>query len=184
MTTRLSALNPTDATGQAKALLDGVQSKFGMTPNLMRTLANSPSALKGYLDFNQALAGGVLDPKLREQISIATAEANHCEYCLSAHIGMGKKAGLNDAELSAARQSASPDTKANAALRFAHEITLKRGEVTDADVEAVKQAGFNEAEIVEIVANVALNIFTNYFNHVARTEVDFPKVALSAKQTA
>ncbi|MDX2030225.1 MAG: carboxymuconolactone decarboxylase family protein [Blastocatellia bacterium] len=176
---RLNAIDPKAATGRAKELLDGVKAKIGMVPNLMRTYANSPAALEGYLNFSGALAGGLLDAKLREQIALTVADANSCEYCLSAHTAIGKMVGLNESEIVSSRQASSGDAKVDAALKFAHQIVVKRGEVFDSEVQAVREAGYTDGEIVEIVANVALNIFTNYFNHVAQTVVDFPKVRLA-----
>jgi len=177
---RLTAVDPKQAAGKAKELLDGVQAKIGMTPNLMRGLANSPAALKAYLDFSGALAGGLLNSKLREQIALTVGTANGCEYCVSAHTAIGKGAGLNSEELNAARNAASGDAKSNAALKFARNVVETRGNVKDHDLQDLKAAGYSEGEIVEIVAHVGLNIFTNYFNHVAQTEIDFPEVSLSA----
>lgn len=180
---RLNAVDPKDATGKAKELLDGVKAKIGMVPNLIRTFANSPAALEGYLNFSSALGGGSINARLREQIALTVADANSCEYCLSAHTAIGKMVGLNENELVASRRATATDARTDAALKFAHQIVVKRGEVLDSDVHAVRAAGYNDGEIVEIVANVALNVFTNYFNHVAQTVVDFPKVPLAAAQT-
>ncbi|MEP7341622.1 MAG: carboxymuconolactone decarboxylase family protein [Acidobacteriota bacterium] len=177
---RLNAIDPKEATGKVKELLDGVKSKIGMVPNLMRTFANSSAALEGYLSFSGALGGGLLNAKLREQIALTVADANSCEYCLSAHTAIGKMVGLNETELVASRHAGSSDAKTDAALKFAHQIVVKRGEVLDSEVQTVRAAGYNDGEITEIIANVALNIFTNYFNHVAQTVVDFPKVSLAA----
>lgn len=180
---RIEAIDPKEATGKARELLDGVKAKIGSVPNLMRTFANSPAALEGYLNFSGALGSGSLSARLREQIALAVADANNCEYCLSAHTAIGKMVGLNENELIASRRANSTDARTDAALKFAHQIVVKRGEVLDSEVQAVREAGYNDGEIVEIVANVALNIFTNYFNHIARTTVDFPKVKLGASQT-
>jgi uncharacterized peroxidase-related enzyme len=150
----------------------------------MRTFANSPAVLNAYLDFHQALGTGSLSPQLREQIAVVVAESNECEYCLSAHTAIGKLYGLSDRELLATRQLQTADHRANAALRFARELVQARGMVTDGQLEAVRQAGLDDGEITELIANVALNIFTNYFNHVCQTEVDFPKVRPAANQTA
>lgn len=180
---RIEAIDPKEATGKARELLDGVKAKIGSVPNLMRTFANSPAALEGYLNFSGALGSGSLSARLREQIALAVADANNCEYCLSAHTAIGKMVGLNENELIASRRASSTDARTDAALKFAHQIVVKRGEVLDSEVQAVREAGYNDGEIVEIVANVALNIFTNYFNHIARTTVDFPKVKLGASQT-
>lgn len=176
---RLTAINPVNATGKSKQLLDGVQSKLGMAPNLMRTLAASPAALEAYLNFGASLSGGLLNAKLREAISIAVAQANSCEYCLSAHFALGKMAGLQPLEIARIRESHSEDPKRQAALQFVQALVVRRGEVSDATVEAVRKAGYSDGEIAEIVANVAINIFTNYFNLVAQTEVDFPRVSLT-----
>lgn len=176
---RLEAIDPREATGRTKELLDGVQAKLGRVPNLLRTFANSPAALEGYLNFSGALAGGQLDAKLREQIALTVADANSCEYCLSAHTAIGKMVGLVDEEILASRRAASADPRTNAALVFAHRIVVKRGELDDSDVREVRAAGFSNGEITEIVANVAVNILTNYFNHIAQTVVDFPKAQLT-----
>lgn len=182
--TRLNAIDPDKATGKAKELLDGVKKKLGITPNLMRTMANSPAVLEGYLNFSGALAGGSLSAKLREQIALTVGESNQCQYCVSAHTAIGKMVGLNEDDIDASRNSTSKDPKTEAALRFAKKIVLARGELKDEEVNLVRQAGYTDGEIAEIIANVALNIFTNYFNHIAQTEVDFPKVELGVKTAA
>lgn len=178
---RLTAIDPAGATGKAKELLDAVQASLGMTPNLMRTLANSPAALESFLNFNTALSRGRLGAKVREQIALAVAEKNGCEYCLSAHTAIGKKVGLLESDLLASRQGVSRDPKVDAALKFAHAIVSRRGQVTDDDVNRVRQMGYGDAEIAEIIATVVLNIFTNYFNLVAGTAVDFPRVELGTQ---
>ena len=174
---RLRAIEPDRATGHAKQLLDAVNEKFGMVPNLARTLANSPAALQGYLAFGEALEGGLLTAKLREQIALTVSEANGCGYCVAAHCAIGNSVGLSDGELNDARQSASPDRSIDAALHFARQLVENRGWVTDEDLEKVRRAGHDDAAIAEIVAVVAWKTFANYFNHVAGTDVDFPAVA-------
>lgn len=181
MTMRLTALDPAQATGKAKELLDAVQASLGLTPNLTRTMAQSPAVLEGYLGLSGALGHGTLAAKVREQIALAVSEANHCQYCVSAHTAIGKMVGLNAEDILASRTAQSSDPKTTAALTFAHPLVEKRGEVTDAEVGAVRTAGYTEGEVAEIVANVALNVFTNYFNNVAGTEMDFPKVEMLAK---
>ena len=176
---RINAIDPAEATGKTKKLLDGVQAKLGMTPNLMKTLASAPAALEAYLSFGAALGTGTLDAKFREQISIAVAQANSCEYCLSAHSTIGKMVGLTPEEIAGSRESHAGDAKRNAGLQLAQAIVVQRGEVSDAALANARTAGYTDGEITEIVANVAVNIFTNYFNLVARTEVDFPRVSLS-----
>ena len=180
----LKMTDPSTAQGPTKAALDRVQKTFGMVPNIARIMANSPTVAESWLDVNGRLNHGQLPAKLRELISVAVAEANRCEYCLSAHTAIGKMVGLDDNELLTARQSKSKDPRIDAALQFAHEIVVRRGELALADVEKVRHAGYSDGEIVEIIAVVCLTIFTNYFNHIAQTEVDFPRVEVGLKQTA
>lgn len=175
---RLSPIQPEQATGKAKELLDAVQAKLRITPNMTRVMANSPAVLEGYLSFSGALAGGKLPPKLREEIALAVGEENRCQYCVSAHATIGKMAGVTEAEIDAARHGQSSVAKDAAALEFARTIIAKKGLTTEADVDAVRSAGWNDTEIAEIIAHVALNVFTNYFNNTAGVEVDFPKVVL------
>jgi uncharacterized peroxidase-related enzyme len=165
-----------DAPDASRGLLDAVQKQLGSVPNLFRIVSNSPAALEGYLGLNGALAKGKLNPATRERIALAVAEINGCGYCLVAHTYLGTHiARLTDAEITANRKGGSTDAKADAAVRFAADIVEKRGRVTSDVVEAVKAAGYSDAEIVEIVAHVALNTLTNYVNEVLDTEIDFPQ---------
>lgn len=173
---RIHQTEPTTATGKTGQLFNNVQKGLGFVPNLMRVLGNSPAAIEGYLGFSATLAGGLLPAKLREQIALAVGEINGCGYCLSAHTLLGGKAGLSQEEILAARRSSATDSKSDAALKFARSVTLQRGHVADADLQAARSAGLNDAEIVEVVQNVVLNILTNYTNNVARTVIDFPEV--------
>lgn len=162
--------------------LAAVHKQLGVTPNLMKLVGNSPAALEGYLSLSGALGKGTIGAKTGERIALAIAEINGCSYCLSAHTYLGKNvAKLDDAEIAANRVGTSTDVKADAAVRFAAKVAHARGHVTDTDVQAVKAAGFNDAEIVEIVLHVALNTLTNYVNEVALTEIDFPVVAPLAR---
>jgi uncharacterized peroxidase-related enzyme len=166
---------------KSQPLLEGVRQLLGSVPNLFRLTANSPAALEGYLGLNGALAKGSLNPQTRERIALAVAEINGCDYCLSAHTYLGKNlAKLDDAEIAANRAGTSNDPQADAAVRFAVKLVLERGHVTDADVAAVKNEGYSEAEIVEIVAHVALNTLTNYLNEAFGTPIDFPVVTARA----
>jgi uncharacterized peroxidase-related enzyme len=166
------------APAASQPFLESAKKALGSVPNLFRVFASSPTALEGYLSLNGALGRGSLDAKTRERIALATAEFNNCGYCLSAHSYLGKNvAKLDDAEITANRNGASTDPKADAALRFAVAIIRERGHVSDADVAAVKAAGFDDAQIVEIITHVALNTLTNYVNEVAQTVIDFPVVA-------
>jgi len=174
---RIAALSTEAAPEASRPALNALQKKNGRIPNLFRVFAHSPAALNGYLGLSDALAGGMLDAKTQDRIALAVAELNGCGYCLSAHTYLGKHVSkLDDAEIMANRQGASHDQKADAAVKFAVTIVRERGHVSDADVNAVRDAGFNDAAIVEIVLQVALNTLTNYVNEVAKTDVDFPVV--------
>ena len=181
---RIQQIDPATATGKAKQLLDAVQSHLGIVPNLTRVLANSPAALEGYLNFSGALASGVLGDKVREEIAIAVAQGNHCDYCLSAHTFLGGKAGLNEKNLADARLAIGASDKDNAILKLALSVLVQQGQVSDAAIKNARTAGLNDAEIIETTAQVALNIFTNYINHVAETVVDFPEVKSSEVESA
>jgi uncharacterized peroxidase-related enzyme len=177
---RITTVNPANAEGKTKELLDAVNAKLGRTPNIMKTLAQSPAALESYLNFSGALSGGGLEPALRERIALAVGQANSCDYCLAAHSAIGKMVGLTADEVAAARRAESDNPKYAAALKFARTVVEKRGEITDADFQSIADAGFTQGEIAEVIANVALNIFTNYFNHIAQPDIDFPRVAATA----
>lgn len=177
--TRLQAVDPATASGAQKEALDQVAKKFGRVPNIFALMGNSPAAVKAYLCFNDAMGEGALDAKIKELIAIACAETHSCEYCLSAHMAIGKTVGLTDNELKKAQQIQSDDQKADAALTFVRNLLLRRADLPDSDIDALKSAGFTDGEIVEIIATVSINVLTNYFNLVARTEIDFPKVALA-----
>jgi uncharacterized peroxidase-related enzyme len=161
---------------KSRPMLDVVEKKLGRVPNMIQTLAHSPAALGFYLAQTQALAGGSLEPQLRELIALAAAGFNHCDYCAAAHTLAGKGAGIDPGALagSLAGQSAHPTTQA--ALDFARQILAMKGHVDDEALVAVRNAGYGDGEIVEIVAHVGMNIFTNYFNHIAGTVMDFPPV--------
>lgn len=174
---RFQTVNREEATGKQKELLEAVNQKMGKVPNILGTMAQSPAALEGYLNFSGALGGGTLSAGQREQIALAVSELNECAYCLAAHSAIGKGAGLGEQEMNDSRLGKSGDTKMQAALQFAQSVVRNRGSVADEEVERLRQAGWSDGEIMEIVANIALTIFTNYFNHIAETDVDFPQVA-------
>ena len=165
----------------AQPLLHAVEKQLGVVPNLFRVVGNSPAALEGYLGLNGALGKGELEAATRERIALAVAEVNACDYCLSAHTYLGKNlAKLSETEIAANRDGMSTDSKADAAVRFAVKLVKARGHVSDADVQAVKKAGYNDAQVIEIVLHVALNTLTNYVNEVAKTEIDFPVLTAKA----
>jgi uncharacterized peroxidase-related enzyme len=160
-------------------LLDVVRKRLGVVPNLMRVVAHSPAALAGYLALNDALSRGGLGAKTGERIALAVAQLNGCEYCIAAHTYLGRHvAKLDDDEMAANRGGASRDAKADAAVRFAVAVASERGHVPDSALAAVKDAGYDDADVIEIVAHVALNTLTNYVNVVAQTPLDFPAVEL------
>jgi uncharacterized peroxidase-related enzyme len=176
--TRIALVDPKHTTEDRHAVLSQIQNAFGATPNMFKAVANSPAALKSMWGSFGALGGGKIPAKLGEEIAVAVADRNACEYCLAAHHALGRKAGATADEMSLAQAGQSADPKTSAALRFALLLVEKRGQVDAADVQAVKAAGFNDEEIVEILAHVALNLFTNYVNVAFAVPVDFPSVKL------
>ena len=181
---RITAVDRERAAPRAGALLDAVEQKLGMVPNMMRTMAQGPAVLDGYLALSAALARGQLGGRIGEQIALHTAEQNGCAYCAAAHTALGKGNGLSDADIEAARSGRASDTRAAAALALARAVIEARGHVADADIRAAREAGLSEGEIGEVVAHVALNVFTNYFNSLADTDVDFPAVRPPRKPAA
>ena len=181
---RITPINLQAAQGRSKELLDAVKAKLGLVPNMTRSMAVSPPVLEAYLGFIGALGHGVLPARVQEQLALDVGEANHCDYCVSAHSALGKRAGLTDQDILDSRRGSSTDPKADVLLRFARTLVEKRGLAEDADIAAVREAGYGDAEIAEVVAHVALNIFTNYFNAVARTDIDFPVLKPGADSPA
>ena len=180
MNSRLPLVSGTDTPAASRATLDAVHGAFGATPNMFRAVANSPAALQAMWSFFGALGGGSIPAKLGEQIAVAVADRNACEYCLAAHTALGRKAGATPAEMSTAQAGESADPATAAALRFALKLVEQRGQVSDADVASLRAAGFGDGQIVEILAHVALNLFTNYVNVAFAVPVDFPGVKLRA----
>ena len=165
-----------DVPADSKPILDAVEKQLGVVPNMFRLIASSPAALQGYAANNAALTKA-LDVKTRERIALSVAQVNGCDYCLSAHSYLGMNmAKISGEEIALNRMGRSSDPKADAAVRFAASVARDRGRVADADIEAVREAGFSDGQIVEIIAVVAENIFTNLLNVVAGTDIDFPVV--------
>lgn len=179
-TPRVAVVDRTTATGPARALLDQIHSAFGTIPNMFRAVAHSPAALQSMWSAFGALGGGVIGAALGEQIAVAVANRNGCDYCLAAHTALGRKAGVSGEALAAAQLGESSDPRTAAALGFALKLVEARGEVSADDVQALRAQGFTDEHIVEIVAHVALNLFTNYVNVALAVPVDFPVVALRA----
>lgn len=166
------------APSASQPLLAQIHQAFGAMPNMFKAVANSPAALQSMWGAFGALGKGTLGARLGEQIAVAIANRNRCEYCLAAHTVLGQNAGASAAEMAAAQVGESADARTAAALAFALKVVEQRAQVGDADVAQLRQAGFGDEQIVEIMAHVALNLFTNYINVALDVPVDFPKVAL------
>ncbi|CAM2155675.1 putative peroxidase-related enzyme [Pararobbsia alpina] len=166
-----------EAPAASQPLLEDVNKQLGIVPNVFRMVGNSPAALEGCLGLMDALGKGDLSAQMRERIALAVAETNGCDYSLSAHVYYARNiAKLDDTEITANRSGGSNDPTAAAAVLFAKRVVDTCGRVTDADVKEVKAAGYSDATLIEIVLNVAFNIWTNYINTVAGTVIDFPVV--------
>jgi len=175
---RLTVIDANTANAEQKALLEAIAAKLGMVPNFLKVFANSPAALRAFLGLHGIAGEGSLDAQTRERIALALAEQNSCEYCLSAHTAIGRKAGLSGAEIEANRAGSSQDAKAAAAVKFARSLVEHRGEVSTAELLEVRSAGYDDAQIVEIITHVGMNFLTNILGKASRVEIDFPKVEL------
>jgi uncharacterized peroxidase-related enzyme len=174
---RLPLIQQETATGASADLLAGVQKALGVTPNMTKAMANSPAVLKAYLGFSGALAAGKLPAATRERLALLIAQENGCDYCLSAHTYLAEhQAGLDANAIEQARRGKAEDPKTTAALTFASAVLRTRGSVEDDDLQSAREAGLTEEEIAEVVGNVALQVFTNYFNKTADTDIDWPVV--------
>jgi len=171
---RFNTVQPESATGTLKTLFDGVQRKLGMVPNMVRTMASSTAVVDAYVQLNGSLTNGQLSGKVREQLALAISEANGCDYCLAAHTAIGKMFGLTENQIRDARHGEAVDANTKALLRFARKVNETRGKVSDDDLAEVREAGFDDGVLAEVVAEVARNVLTNYFNNVAETTLDFP----------
>lgn len=172
---RVTPIDPSTASPELQDTLNTVRTKMGgRLPNLVTIFAQAPAALHGYLGFSAALQGGSLSPELRERLALVVAQANGCDYCLAAHSTLGKMRGLSEEEILLSRRGQASDSRQDAAVRFALAVVEQRGRVSEGDLAAIRGAGYSEAEIIEITANVVYNIFTNYVNNVADTDIDFP----------
>jgi uncharacterized peroxidase-related enzyme len=175
---RVALIDTTTANPDSKVLLEQVHQTFGATPAMFRAVAHSSAALNSMFGSFAALGKGVLPTALGEQIAVAIANRNECVYCLAAHTALGRKAGVSAEDIADAQVGRSRDARTAAALAFALKMVEKRAHIADADIAAVRAAGFSDAEIVEIIAHVALNLFTNYINVALDVPVDFPAVKL------
>ena len=173
---RISAVDPSTATVAAKEALDAVQARFGMVPMMARTMAQSSAVVTGWAALSGALAEGTLGARTGELIALAVGQANACNYCLAAHTALGERVGLTSEERLEARRGRATDPKEAAAVRLALTILETRGAVSDDALVLARAAGLSDAELSEVTAHVALNVLTNYFNRLADTDIDFPKV--------
>lgn len=175
---RINTVTKETANLEQQALFDAIQAKLGGVPNFLKILANSPAALRAFLGLHSIANDGSLDSQTRERIALAVAQQNSCEYCVSAHTAIGHKAGLDSAEIQVNRSGSSQDAKAAVAVKFARSLVDNMGEVTSAEIIEAREAGYNDAELVEIITHVAMNIFTNIIGKASRVDIDFPKVDL------
>ncbi|MBP2301373.1 carboxymuconolactone decarboxylase family protein [Azospirillum picis] len=175
----VNLVDPATSSAAVKPTLDRIKGAFGVVPNMFKAVANSPAALASMWGSFGALGQGTIGAKLGEQIAVAIADRNDCRYCLAAHTLLGQKAGATAAEMADAQRGRSADPKASAALAFAVKVVENRGAIDAADVQSLRSAGFDDEAIVEILAHVALNLFTNYVNVAFDVPVDFPGVKLS-----
>ncbi len=169
---RLNTIDPANASGKAKEIFDGPLK--GKHLNIFKGMANSPAGLQAYLGMSGALAGGSLSAAEREIVALVTAQQNDCDYCLAAHTHIGKGAGLSEAQTLEARRGDMGDPKYGALATFTKALLDKNGHADEGDLSAFKAAGYDDGDVVEVIASVALNVFTNYFNHVNGTDVDLP----------
>lgn len=175
---RINVVTHETATIEQKALFDAIQGQLGIVPNFLKVFANSPAALKAFLGLHGIANAGSLDALTRERIALTLAQQNACEYCLSAHEAIGRKAGLDNAEIAANRLGSSQDAKAAVAVKFARSLVEHMGEVTSGELTEMRNAGYSESDIVEVITHVGMNVLTNMLGKASRVDVDFPKVDL------
>ena len=175
---RITVIEQHTANAEQKALLDAIQGQLGMVPNFLKVFANSPVALQTFLGLHGVTNAGSLTPQTRERIALALAQQNSCEYCVSAHTAIGRKAGLTGDEIAAARAGTSEDAKASIAVKLARSLVEHKGDITTAELIEAREAGYTDADIVEIITHVGMNLLTNILGKASRVDIDFPKVAL------
>lgn len=175
---RLNLINPSETSGSQRKIFDQIEKGFGTVPNMFKAIGNSPAALESMWSAFGALSKGKLGAKLGEKIAVHVADLNRCEYCLAAHTVLGQKSGASVSEMTAAQAGEASDPRTQEALIFAAKLVKNRGQIKPADIEQVKSAGFSDEEVAEILAHVALNVFTNYTNVAFDVPVDFPRVQL------
>jgi uncharacterized peroxidase-related enzyme len=176
---RINVVNQESANEEQSKLFAAIQSSLGIVPNFLKVFANSPAALRAFLGLHSIANEGSLDSKTRERIALALAERNSCQYCVSAHSAIGRKAGLDHSEIQANRAGSSQDARAAVAVSFALALVEHKGEVTNAEILAVRNAGYNDSDIVEIITHVGMNLLTNIIGKASHVDIDFPKVELN-----
>lgn len=177
---RLTVIDHHNANADQKALLDAIHAQLGMVPNFLKIFANSPVALKAFLGLHGVAGAGSLTPQTRERIALALAQQSACEYCVSAHTAIGRKASLSSQEVAANRAGGSADAKAAVAVKLARSLAEHKGEITTAELLEAREAGYSDADVVEIITHVGMNLLTNILGKASRVDIDFPKVALHA----
>ncbi|HCS64202.1 MAG TPA: peroxidase [Cellvibrio sp.] len=175
---RINTVTFETANDEQKSLLTAIQGQLGMVPNFLKIFANSPSALRAFLGLHSIANEGSLDPQTRERIALAVAQENSCEYCVSAHTAIGRKAGLSGAEMEANRAGTSQDAKAAVAVKLARALIEHQGDITTADLVEARSVGYTDADIVEIITHVGMTLLTTILGKASRVEIDFPKIAL------
>lgn len=178
---RINIVLEQHADSEQRELYSAIQSQLGIIPNFLKVFANSPAALKAFLGLHSIAGAGFLDEQTRERIALGLAQKNACQYCVSAHTAIGRKVGLSDSEMEENRKGSSQDSKAAVAVKFAQSLAEKNGEVSTAELLQVRNAGYSDAEIVEVITHVGMNILTNILGKASRVEIDFPKVDLHTK---
>lgn len=173
---RVKPVHIEEAKGEVKDLYQSLQKKMGKVINIFLNMGNSAATLKGFLALNDAASQTSLSPKLREQIALIVGQTNHCQYCLSAHTMLAKKAGMSEQDILKARHAESQDPKEHAILKFSKQIVENRGNISNQDLASLKAAGVNDTELVEVILIVIENLFTNYFNLITDPKIDFPPI--------
>lgn len=184
MSQRIPSIDPATAQGKQGELLAAVKGAMGVVPNITRVMAQQPAVLEAYLGFSKALGGGAFDARTREAIALAVAGANACGYCASAHSAISASLKVGKEEIARRLAGHSEDARTDAIVSFARTLVGKRGLPSDADLAAARGAGLSDADVIEVVGHVALNLFTNYINHVADTDIDFPVVSVAGLKAA
>jgi len=175
---RINLVTNEKANAQQKELFSTIEEQLGIVPNFLKVFANSPAALNAFLGLHSIANSGELDGKTKERIALGLAEQNACQYCVSAHTAIGKNTGLSGDEMLANRAGSSQDAKAAVAVKFSRSLAEHNGDVTTAELLEIRNAGYSDAEIVEIITHVGMNVLTNILGKASRVEIDFPKVEL------